>query len=169
MPTMSPEVPAGYFSTFSILDPNSSAEGQARAQKRNRRVFVCIPCHKRKLRCDKGLPCSRCVASGSSADCNYQPFPSAAKARPRAPEQVSREQSRTPPSIGPQERSKATYRARDGRAAVHGSTHWAKIASEVSAYHVLSCKERKRLLRNPKPEPKPKPKPKPKLGLRSLG
>ncbi len=152
---MSPEAPAGYFSTFSILDPSNSAEGQARAQKRNRRVFVCIPCHKRKLRCDKASPCGRCVSSGTPADCIYQPFPSAAKSRPRAhsreqsqsqsqsqppsqpPSQqssqpsLSREQTRTPPAIGPRDRCRASYRPADGRATVYGSTHWANIASEV--------------------------------------
>jgi hypothetical protein len=61
---MEPEPAAGYFSTFSLHDPShSSLEGQNRPQKRNRRVFVCIQCHRRKLKCDKGQPCSRCVLS----------------------------------------------------------------------------------------------------------
>ncbi len=73
----SSEIPAGYFSTFSIVDPNSPApESLVRAQKRNRRVFVCIPCHRRKLKCDKLLPCSRCVAAGIAGDCSYQLPPS---------------------------------------------------------------------------------------------
>ncbi len=132
MPAMNTEAPAGYFSTFSIIDPSGTAEGQVRAQKRNRRVFVCIPCHKRKLRCDKGSPCARCVSSGSIADCIYQPFPSAAKPQRQAPSRSSsRDQTRTPPAITPADRCQATYRHSDGRAVVYGSTHWAKIANVV--------------------------------------
>lgn len=70
---MEHEKPAGFFSTFSISDPDGSTrEGHGRTQRRNRRVFVCIPCHRRKLKCDKAQPCSRCVASGAPNDCIYQ-------------------------------------------------------------------------------------------------
>ncbi|OIW35426.1 hypothetical protein CONLIGDRAFT_658907 [Coniochaeta ligniaria NRRL 30616] len=104
----STEKPAGFFTTFSILDPNGTHEGNPRAQKRNRRVFVCIPCHRRKLKCDKGLPCSRCTQSGSSS---------------------------SPPKGGPrvQDRTRSSYRVTDGKARVSGSTHWAKIACEFEA------------------------------------
>lgn len=70
-------IPAGFFSTFSIADPNNPAPGNiVRSQKRNRRVFVCIPCHRRKLKCDKLLPCSRCAAAEIAHECSYMPPPS---------------------------------------------------------------------------------------------
>jgi hypothetical protein len=73
---MEQEKPAGFFSTFSIADPDGSTrEGLGRTQRRNRRVFVCIPCHRRKLKCDKAQPCSRCVASGAPGECVYQQAP----------------------------------------------------------------------------------------------
>ncbi|OAA68737.1 Zn(2)-C6 fungal-type DNA-binding domain protein [Niveomyces insectorum RCEF 264] len=78
-PTEASDIPAGFFSTFSIVDPNNPApENVVRAQKRNRRVFVCIPCHRRKLRCDKLQPCTRCVAAGIAGECVYQPAPAPA-------------------------------------------------------------------------------------------
>ncbi|CAK7227334.1 hypothetical protein SEUCBS140593_006541 [Sporothrix eucalyptigena] len=73
----SSDIPAGFFSTFSIADPYNPAPGNiVKAQKRNRRVFVCIPCHRRKLKCDKLLPCSRCVAAEIADECTYMPPPS---------------------------------------------------------------------------------------------
>ncbi|EPE07183.1 zinc c6 transcription factor [Ophiostoma piceae UAMH 11346] len=70
------EIPAGYFTTFSLSDPNGlTPETLVRAQRRNRRVFVCIPCHRKKLKCDKLSPCSRCLAAGIPNECSYQPPP----------------------------------------------------------------------------------------------
>ncbi len=133
---MESEAPAGYFSTFSILDPNNiSAEGATRPHRRNRRVFVCLPCHRRKLRCDKKQPCSRCVASGAPGDCVYQPFPSTAAAAESTPTPRFREgpdATTTPPRVSLGNRCRADYRHSDGRARVSGPTHWANIASEVS-------------------------------------
>lgn len=127
---MSPEPPAGYFSTFSILDPNNtSPEGHPRSQKRNRRVFVCIPCHKRKLKCDKRLPCSRCVASGNAEDCVYQPFPSSPK-QDATPERET--PAMTPPRSAAKQYIKARVSPATSRFPGHGSTYWATVASEVS-------------------------------------
>ena len=70
------DIPAGYFTTFSLSDPNGlTPETLARTQRRNRRVFVCIPCHRKKLKCDKRSPCSRCLAAGIPDECSYQPPP----------------------------------------------------------------------------------------------
>ncbi|TPX06995.1 uncharacterized protein E0L32_011063 [Thyridium curvatum] len=125
---MSPEPPAGYFSTFSILDPNNtSPEGHPRSQKRNRRVFVCIPCHKRKLKCDKRLPCSRCVASGNAEDCVYQPFPSSPK-QDATPERET--PAMTPPRSAAKQYIKARVSPATSRFPGHGSTYWATVASE---------------------------------------
>lgn len=136
MPNM--EQPAGFFSTFSILDPNGIHEGNPRAQKRNRRVFVCIPCHRRKLKCDKGQPCSRCTQSGSVHDCIYQPVPNNTKreSQSRTPEPKS-SPSRKGSSSNVQDSVRSCYRAGDGRARVSGTTHWAKIACEVSSLRRL--------------------------------
>lgn len=40
-------------------------------QKRRRPALSCIPCRLRKLKCDRRMPCSRCVKS-SNAVCSYE-------------------------------------------------------------------------------------------------
>ena len=174
------EKPAGYFSTFSILDPNGNAyEGIAKTQKRNRRVFVCLystslprsphptppvacssllprirspeslstnftdthsharQCHRRKLRCDKRQPCSRCVQAGSPEDCTYQSLPSESKKTPSVEpsedlclslsDSFSSSEILSSVPIA----TKPFHRANDGRARISGTTHWSTIASEV--------------------------------------
>lgn len=133
------EQPVGFFSTFSILDPNGTHEHSSRTQKRNRRVFVCIPCHRRKLKCDKGQPCSRCSQSGSADDCVYQPSPNSSKRKYQAktPEPQS---SPSLPSERPSDgldQTRASHRTCDERTRTTGITHCAKIACEVS-YLTLS-------------------------------
>lgn len=120
--TMAAGMPAGFFSTFSIADPDGSTrEGLGRTQRRNRRVFVCIPCHRRKLKCDKSQPCTRCVASGSPDECVYQQFPSQKhEAEPSpTPRQVTRQATPEASRSEPQVR-------------LEGATHWRSAASEVS-------------------------------------
>ncbi|KAK4181318.1 hypothetical protein QBC36DRAFT_374372 [Triangularia setosa] len=125
-PTMEPEQPAGYFSTFSILDPNRpNPEGPGKPQKRNRRVYVCIPCHRRKLRCDKGQPCSRCIQADAADECVYQKFPFSSKHEPgiesgEGPQSPARDSPQATP--GPS--------GSEARPRLHGVTHWSTIASE---------------------------------------
>ncbi|KAL8295202.1 hypothetical protein RB597_008547 [Gaeumannomyces tritici] len=137
--------PAGFFSTFSIVDPKSgSADGASgssgsRSQKRNRRVFVCIPCHKRKLKCDKGLPCGRCVAYGAIDDCVYQPLPSTNSSSPSSSAAAA---GRSEPSSEPPNSSRASsqvrtrdrylynYRPSDGRCRAAGASHWTSVCAE---------------------------------------
>ncbi len=97
-------------------------------------------CHRRKLKCDKKQPCSRCVQAGSADDCVYQPLPSESKKTPSVepPEDVSFSGSLSgsmsscePPPAMPK-CARSFYRASDGQARVSGTTHWANIASEVS-------------------------------------
>ncbi|KAK4194644.1 hypothetical protein QBC40DRAFT_318870 [Triangularia verruculosa] len=124
--TMEPEQPAGYFSTFSILDPNRpNPEGLGKPQKRNRRVYVCIPCHRRKLRCDKGQPCSRCVQVDAADECVYQQFPFSSKHESGT---ESGEAPQSPPRDSPQVTPGPS--GSEARPRLNGGTHWATIASE---------------------------------------
>jgi len=148
--------PAGFFSTFSILDPGQEAQnGPGRVLRRNRKVFVCIPCHRRKLKCDKGQPCSRCVASGSPDDCVYQSSSSAPNqdfeptseaedaassarsvaesllpSRPTSSNRQLRHTSRELSFFGDNNEPPVTSESRIRR--LHGDTHWRSIASEVT-------------------------------------
>ncbi|KAK4227232.1 hypothetical protein QBC38DRAFT_364666 [Podospora fimiseda] len=121
--------PAGYFSTFSILDPNRpNPEGFGKPQKRNRRVYVCIPCHRRKLKCDKGQPCSRCIQADAADECVYQKFPFNKKDSSNEPGDTSRPQSSVgnpSPCVSPSPSENEVKPAR-----LHGVTHWSNIAAE---------------------------------------
>ncbi|GAB1310148.1 Oleate activated transcription factor 3 [Madurella fahalii] len=124
---MDPDQPAGYFSTFSVLDlSRGTLEGLGRPQRRNRRVFVCIPCHRRKLKCDKGQPCARCVQSNSADECVYQQHP------PGSGRDSSTDSGRTPQhSAQPSPQSTpAAASTSEGEPRLDGVTHWSTIAFE---------------------------------------
>lgn len=127
---MEHEKPAGFFSTFSIADPDGSTrEGHGRTQRRNRRVFVCIPCHRRKLKCDKAQPCSRCVASGAPSECVYQQAPGQKHESGGEPDGVSRPEAHSTRQPSPEP-------LRPGpRTRIDGATHWRSIAREVGSLH----------------------------------
>ena len=94
-------------------------------------------CHRRKLRCDKRQPCSRCVQAGSPEDCTYQSLPSESKKTPSVEPSEdlchslsdSFSSSEILPSVPIA--IKPFHRANDGRARISGTTHWSTIASEV--------------------------------------
>lgn len=56
-------------------------------KKRNRPSLVCIVCKKRKIRCDKGKPCSSCVKNQIEHLCQYSEAPGITKRQPeRSPQ-----------------------------------------------------------------------------------
>jgi hypothetical protein len=42
-----------------------------KAQRRQRAVLSCNDCRRRKLRCDRKLPCDRCIKGGIAEECAY--------------------------------------------------------------------------------------------------
>ncbi|KAK2051660.1 hypothetical protein LY76DRAFT_651122 [Colletotrichum caudatum] len=46
-------------------------KSQPRRRRRERRMLVCLECHRRKLRCDKKQPCNRCTANDTPLNCAY--------------------------------------------------------------------------------------------------
>ncbi|KAK0731283.1 hypothetical protein B0H67DRAFT_67238 [Lasiosphaeris hirsuta] len=115
----------GFFSTFSIADPEGSTrEGLGKPQKRNRRVFVCIPCHRRKLKCDKGQPCSRCVQSGTPNECTYQQAPGQKQEPALESDGATRADAQATPQTSPESSTSG------GRARLDGATHWRTMARE---------------------------------------
>ncbi|KAK2033222.1 hypothetical protein LX32DRAFT_725415 [Colletotrichum zoysiae] len=42
-----------------------------RRRRRERRMLVCLECHRRKLKCDKKQPCNRCIANDTPLKCAY--------------------------------------------------------------------------------------------------
>ncbi|EMT61457.1 Heme-responsive zinc finger transcription factor HAP1 [Fusarium odoratissimum] len=46
--------------------------GQPPARKRQRVRLSCLECRRRKLSCDRGFPCERCIKSGTPDRCSYE-------------------------------------------------------------------------------------------------
>lgn len=45
------------------MNNTTSSEQEKTVKKRNRATLVCLPCRKKKVKCDKGKPCSNCNKS----------------------------------------------------------------------------------------------------------
>ncbi|KAJ1325012.1 transcriptional regulatory protein GAL4 [Microdochium nivale] len=41
-------------------------------RKRRRLVISCTECHRRKQKCDRGLPCTNCISRGKEGSCQYE-------------------------------------------------------------------------------------------------
>ena len=52
-----------------------SPDGNPHPRKRQRVRLSCLECRRRKLSCDRELPCSRCLQSGTPEKCNYEARP----------------------------------------------------------------------------------------------
>lgn len=52
-----------------------SPDGNPRPRKRQRVRLSCLECRRRKLSCDRELPCSRCLQSGTPEKCEYEARP----------------------------------------------------------------------------------------------
>ncbi|KAL2205428.1 C6 zinc finger domain-containing protein [Sarocladium strictum] len=50
----------------------SGDENGAPARKRQRVRLSCLECRRRKLSCDRGFPCERCIKSGTPDRCSYE-------------------------------------------------------------------------------------------------
>ncbi|RLV95944.1 Multidrug resistance regulator 1 [Spathaspora sp. JA1] len=52
-------------------------------KKRNRPSVVCILCKTKKIKCDRGKPCTQCVKNGTETQCSYDERVSTSKPRKR--------------------------------------------------------------------------------------
>jgi len=61
------------FLSTSMPVPNARATGAARPKSNSTRFRIvrCIQCARRKVKCDKGKPCLRCVRIGLAEECTY--------------------------------------------------------------------------------------------------
>lgn len=56
------------------MENSSSSSSTAPAEKRRRRPpLACIACRRRKVRCDRKLPCQNCVRARRATSCAYVP------------------------------------------------------------------------------------------------
>ncbi|KAH8177904.1 fungal specific transcription factor domain-containing protein [Sarocladium implicatum] len=56
----------------STHDAGSDDDSQQPARKRQRVRLSCLECRRRKLSCDRGFPCERCIKSGTPDRCSYE-------------------------------------------------------------------------------------------------
>jgi hypothetical protein len=124
---------------ISNLTPDSFAAGAEppdvqRPKKRQRKVLSCDACHRQKVKCDRNLPCSRCVAGNRSDQCVYEGGNEPPAAMARASTAVFQQPS---PAASDSTASIRTNRPpvgttwRKGRARFSGMTHWAQLAFQV--------------------------------------
>lgn len=55
------------------MDANDNVDAPQQSAKRPRPVVSCLNCRRKKLKCDRRLPCEKCVKSGKVANCAYLP------------------------------------------------------------------------------------------------
>lgn len=127
---------------ISNLTPDSFAIGAdppdvQRPKKRQRKVLSCDACHRQKVKCDRKLPCSRCIAGNRADQCIYEggneppALPNATKT-PIVMQQPSPAASDSTASVHLQPVRKSVGTAwRKGRARFSGMTHWAQLAFQV--------------------------------------
>ncbi|KAK6465703.1 fungal transcriptional regulatory protein [Scheffersomyces coipomensis] len=66
------------------FNSQSSSINDGGKKKRNRPSLVCVVCKKRKIKCDKGKPCSSCVRKKIESSCIYEDIPIPTRSRKRS-------------------------------------------------------------------------------------
>jgi hypothetical protein len=91
---------AGQSMDIMTLQPGQyPAQRETPVRKRRRTINSCAGCRKRKSRCDRGQPCSECVADATLEMCQY--VESAAKPRNVAVSDLQNALARLPAPAGP--------------------------------------------------------------------
>ncbi|KAK9233905.1 hypothetical protein V1525DRAFT_108112 [Lipomyces kononenkoae] len=60
------------FTYHSFQDGRLVTRSAPPARSRQRKQFSCIECHRQKIKCDRGRPCHKCIASGQRELCRYK-------------------------------------------------------------------------------------------------
>jgi Fungal specific transcription factor domain/Fungal Zn(2)-Cys(6) binuclear cluster domain len=78
-----------------MTDSNNDDFTSGNSLKRPRPVISCLDCRRKKLKCDRNLPCQQCVKGGRAASCSFQPGqePDVRAAGPDQPEKRRRTDS----------------------------------------------------------------------------
>ncbi|KAK4122876.1 hypothetical protein N657DRAFT_575086 [Parathielavia appendiculata] len=73
MSSTSPEEGSpGVGATWNDAKVLEKQEARPPPRKRRRIVISCIECHRRKQKCDRGLPCANCVSRNKQSACRYE-------------------------------------------------------------------------------------------------
>jgi hypothetical protein len=87
------------------------AQRETPVRKRRRAINSCAGCRKRKSRCDRGQPCSECVANATLEMCQY--LESAAKPRNIAVSAMQNALPRLPVQTGPLQTTAEALQSRE--------------------------------------------------------
>ena len=131
---MDPELPSGDFTIVSVVNPDDKPQAQSKPQKRTRGRFICTPCHRRRLKCDKHQPCTRCIDSGYPSDCVYERRTDGTGGKPSTESREFNQSSPQPssqPSSSPSPQPGFVSIISKDSARLNGVTHWSTIAFEV--------------------------------------
>ncbi|KAF3914482.1 hypothetical protein AA313_de0205304 [Arthrobotrys entomopaga] len=70
-PRASPTSPRSGNIDPNLVDPASHDVASRPVRKRNRKALSCKPCRNMKVKCDRSMPCDRCVKNNRVSDCLY--------------------------------------------------------------------------------------------------
>ncbi|KAK6355630.1 hypothetical protein TWF718_000025 [Orbilia javanica] len=124
--------------------PNAATAAAPRpVRKRNRKALSCKPCRNMKVKCDRSMPCDRCVKNNRSGDCTYDGEPESKKIcvtgtyeEPVAPKPHIAPVKTTPAgpldkfSLYVQKVGTAITHYKRGKARYVGGTHWVHMFGE---------------------------------------
>ncbi|KAF3935836.1 hypothetical protein ABW19_dt0209697 [Dactylella cylindrospora] len=60
-------------------DAAAAQDGPRQIRKRNRKALSCKPCRNMKVKCDRSMPCDRCLKNNRVNDCTYDGEPDSKK------------------------------------------------------------------------------------------
>lgn len=105
--------------------PSHSPVPSGKKGKRQRACLSCVRCHRLKVKCDKGLPCTRCCQSGFGRQCEYT---HRVEAAPVTPSPVPFSRGKDNP-----ERNVAAWHFRP-----RGSSNWRELVTKVNQLYLIS-------------------------------
>ncbi|KAK6530525.1 hypothetical protein TWF694_003867 [Orbilia ellipsospora] len=79
-PRASPSSPPSGNIDPNLADPANHDGTPRPVRKRNRKALSCKPCRNMKVKCDRSMPCDRCVKNNRVSDCIYDGEPESKKA-----------------------------------------------------------------------------------------
>ena len=118
-------------------------------RKRAREIHSCIPCHQKKVKCDRATPCTYCTTRGRDTECIYSTYRKCDNAisdqghnrdntssfRPSKP--TTRLSKKTLSAEDEKESDQFSAdamfaRSSKGKVKFKGPTHWSVLVAEVS-------------------------------------
>ncbi|KAK6530574.1 hypothetical protein TWF281_007417 [Arthrobotrys megalospora] len=126
----------------SLVEPTGLNAAPRPVRKRNRKALSCKPCRNMKVKCDRSMPCDRCVKNSRANDCVYDGEPESKKlcvtGTYEEPVASKTHSTSTKPAVGSFDKftlhvrkvGTAITHYRCGKARYVGGTHWVHMFGE---------------------------------------